>query len=330
MARTDIHLDEALRHLGAVYYDSLHGRASRSDVTRAFEAVEEHLKAQLRQAGGVTASAGVRRAQRGAHSTRHVPRVRDVMTKKVVTVDRLTPYGEIVRLLTERRISGLPVLTMGRHVAGVVSEADLVAAEDSDARQARMEAATSVRRGLPWPRHRRKDLTAGGLMTSPAIAINPDATIPRAAREMHTHHVRRLPVIDENGELVGIVSRRDLLSVFLRPDEELAQDVRELLDDVLPADPGSVTATVRNGVVILTGRPETPEDSELVPVAIRLIWDVDGVIDVENRLGEPAREGGGGEGAAKRESLLSVEPPEGLRHLAAPPEPGDASPGVTG
>jgi len=103
---------------------------------------------------------------------------------------------------------------------------------------------------------------------------------------MTTHHVRRLPVVDEDGKLIGIVTRRDLLSVFLRPDDEVAERVRELLDSVLPADPGSVTATVRDGVVILTGNPEAPEDQELIPMAIKLIWDVDGVIDVSNRLGE--------------------------------------------
>ena len=92
-----------------------------------------------------------------------------------------------------------------------------------------------------------------------------------------------------SGRLIGIVTRRDLLSVFLRPDDEIAERVRELLDDVLPTDPGSVTATVRDGVVILTGHLETPEDRELIPVAIRLIWDVDGVIDVLNRLGEAGR-----------------------------------------
>ena len=93
---------------------------------------------------------------------------------------------------------------------------------------------------------------------------------------------------------MGIVSRRDLLSVFLRPDIEAADDVRELLDDLPPSDPASVTATVRNGVVVLTGSPEAPEDRQLIPVAIRLIWDVDGIIDVDNRLGRhPGADSGG-------------------------------------
>ncbi len=290
MARTDIHLDAKLRHLGAAYYDSLHGRAARSDVLRALDAIDEHLKAQHRQApGGATAPAGIRRLRDDDGQPRllHVPRVRDVMTTKVVTVDRFTTVSEIARLLTERRISGVPVLMMGRRLAGVVSEADLVALEDEEVRRARMRANATGR----WSRPLRRahwGLTAGALMSAPAVTIYPDATIPHAAQIMTSRHIRRLPVVAEDGRLIGIVTRRDLLSVFLRPDEEVAERVRELLDDVLPVDPASVTATVRDGVVILTGDPEAPEDRELIPVAIRLIWDVDGVIDVSNRLGEQA------------------------------------------
>jgi CBS domain-containing protein len=302
MPRTDVNLDKTLRHLGAAYYDSLHGNAAQSDVRRAVETVDEHLRARERQVpGGVTVPGGVRRADPGAHATRHVPRVRDVMTASVVTVDRLTPYAEIVRLLTEHRISGVPVLMMGRHVAGVVSEADLLAAEDMDARRARLQAQIPRRR--PWHKMRHVGLAAETLMTAPAVTINPDATIPRAARVMDTHRVRRLPVVDQDGKLLGIVSRRDLLSVFLRPDQEVAADVRELLDDIMPAEPAAVTATVHDGVVILTGNPQAPEDSKLIPVAIRLIWDVEGVIDVDNRLGETNDEPG-------TPGLLAVEAPD--------------------
>jgi CBS domain-containing protein len=294
MARTDVHLDSMLRHLGAAYYDSLHGRATRPDVTRALEAVEEQLKARQRRApGGATAAVGVRRTRQDGEqppAIRHVPRISDVMTKKVVTVDRLTPFSDIVSLLTEHRISGVPVLMMGRRVAGVVSEADLVALEDEEVRRARMDANATGR----WRRPLRRmhwGLTARALMSAPAVTIYPEATIPHAAQIMTSRHIRRLPVVGEDGRLIGIVTRRDLLSVFLRPDEEIAEHVRELIDDLLPTDPGSVTATVRDGVVILTGHPEAPEDRELIPVAIRLIWDVDGVIDVLNRLGEQAGDG---------------------------------------
>jgi CBS domain-containing protein len=291
MARTDIHLDAKLRHLGAAYYDSQQGRATRSDVLRALDAIDEHLKAQHRQApGGATASVGIRRLRQDGGqppAVPHIPRVRDVMTKKVVTVDRLTAFSDIVGLLTEHRISGVPVLMMGRRVAGVVSEADLLALEDEEVRRARMDANATGR----WRRPLRRvhwGLTAGALMSAPAVTIYPEASIPHAAQIMTSRHIRRLPVVGKDGRLIGIVTRRDLLSVFLRPDDEIAEHVRELLDDLLPADPGSVTATVRDGVVILTGHPGAPQDRELIAVAIRLIWDVDGVIDVLNRLGEQA------------------------------------------
>ena len=291
MARTDIHLDAKLRHLGAAYYDSLHGRAVRSDVIRALDSIDEHLRAQRRLApGGATAPVGTRRPRHDDGQTSaapHIPRVRDVMTKKVVTVDRLTPYSDIVRLLADRRISGVPVLMMGRRVAGVVSEADLLALEDEEVRRAKMAANATGRWGRPL-RRVHWGLTAGALMNAPAVTIYPEATIPHAAQIMASRHIRRLPVVGEDGRLIGIVTRRDLLSVFLRPDQEIAERVRELLDDVLAVDPGSVTATVRDGVVILTGKPEAPEDRELLPAAIRLIWDVDGVIDVSSRLGEQA------------------------------------------
>ena len=111
------------------------------------------------------------------------------MTTSVVTVDRITPYKEIARLLTEHRISGLPVLKMGREVAGVVTEADLLAAQAGTAR--RLHA--SVTRSW-WPhRQEHSALTAGELMTTPAITVGPHVTIPAAARLMNTHRIRRLP-----------------------------------------------------------------------------------------------------------------------------------------
>jgi CBS domain-containing protein len=279
MTRTDTHLDAMLRHLGAAYYESLHGRAARSDVARALDTVEERLGEQGPPAPKVPHHQELRKR-------RWARRVSDVMTTTVVTVDRITPYQEIDRLLTKHRISGVPVLKMGREVAGVVSETDLLAAEDETRRQARMASSMGRRWHLRKQPHVR--LTAGALMTSPAITIGPDATIPAAARLMNTHHVTRLPVIDEKGKLIGIVGRRDLLSVFLRPDAEIAHDARQVLDELPLADAKEVLAEVRHGVVTLTGtmRPEPGHEQDLMPLALRLIWDIDGVVDVVNRLGE--------------------------------------------
>lgn len=286
MARTDIHLDVMLRHLGAAYYESLHGRATRSDVNRALDTVEEHLHEQASHPAPVQTSPHSAHHGEGTRHRRWARRVSDVMTTSVVTVDRITPYQEIDRLLTERRISGMPVLMMGRQVAGVVSEADLLAAEDERARQARLASTTGRRWRLRKQPH--VSLTAGTLMTAPAITIGPDATIPAAARLMNTRHVRRLPVIDADGKLIGIVSRRDLLSVFLRPDADIIHDVRQVLAELALTDPKDVIVTVKHGVVTLTGmlRPEPGHEHDLVPLALQLIWDIDGVVDVVNQLGE--------------------------------------------
>ena len=280
MARTDAHLDAMLRHLGAAYYESLHGRAARSDVARALDTVEEHLGEQGPPAPKAPHHQELRKR-------RWARRVSDVMTTTVVTVDRITPYQDIDRLLTRHRISGVPVLKMGREVVGVVSETDLLAAEDETRRQARMAGSMGRRWHLRRQQHVR--LTAGALMTSPAVTIGPDATIPAAARLMNTHHVRRLPVVDDEGKLVGIVSRRDLLSVFLRPDADIAHDIRQVLDELPLADPKEIIAEVKHGVVTLAGsiRPASGHEPDLMPLALRLIWDIDGVVDVVNRLGEP-------------------------------------------
>jgi CBS domain-containing protein len=297
MPRTDIHFDAMLRHLGAAYYESLHGRATRADLTRALDTVEEHLHEQAQRpssgAAGSVRHPADKHADHGGDGLRHSHgwsrKVSDVMTTSVVTVDRITPYKEIARLLASHRISGLPVVKMGREVVGVVTEADLLNAQATIARSLR----SGTRRTWWHPGRRHPALTAGDLMTSPAVSIGPDATVPAAARLMNMHHVRRLPVVDEKDRIVGIVSRRDLLSVFLRPDEEIAQDIRKLLDEILSAAPGDADVSVRNGVVTLTGTldPGTGPQEDLIPVAIRLMWNVDGVVDVIDRLGEaPADE----------------------------------------
>jgi CBS domain-containing protein len=284
MTRADAHMDAMLRHLGAAYYESLHGRASAADVARARAAVEEHLTeepAPIRRTGEEK-YAGKPPAVAHHHGRWHST-VRDVMTTNVVAVDRITPYKDIVRALAQNKISAVPVLVMGRHVAGVVSEADLLAVEDQAARRARAKGS----RHLPWPRRPRAQtlrLTAEDLMTKPAITINPDAPIPRAAAVMHAHHVMRLPVVDPDGKLIGIVSRRDLLSVFLRPDAQIADEVQELLTEILFADPATVKVIVHDGVVTLAGEPGSQDHHDLIPVATRLIWDIDGVVDVVDKL----------------------------------------------
>jgi CBS domain-containing protein len=132
MTRGEMHLDAMLRHLGAAYYDSLHGRAATADVTRAVDQVAEQIgeKPQSReQVARPRAGHAAHRIPR--HHGRLHSRTRDVMTTQVVTVDRITPFKEIAELLVRHQISGVPVLELGRRVAGVVTEGDLIAARQA-------------------------------------------------------------------------------------------------------------------------------------------------------------------------------------------------------
>ena len=165
------------------------------------------------------------------------------MATSVVTVDRATPYKEIARLLAEHRISGMPVLKMGREVAGVVTEADLLDAEEATARRMR----SARRRSLRLRARRHPALTAGELMTSPAITIAPHVTVHAAGRLMSDRHVRLLPVVDDHARLIGVVSRRDLLAVFLRPDEDIAADVRAVLTRSCSPSPARRTSPCGTG-----------------------------------------------------------------------------------
>jgi osmotically-inducible protein OsmY len=95
-------------------------------------------------------------------------------------------------------------------------------------------------------------------------------------------------VVDPDGKLIGIVSRRDLLSVFLRPDADISSDARQIIDEIPFADPAKIIVMVHHGVVTLTGTAEPPavRHQDLVALAIQMMWDVDGVVDVRNRINE--------------------------------------------
>ena len=139
--------------------------------------------------------------------------ISDVMTAPVVTVNRLTSYKEIARLLTRHQISGVPVVHMDQRVVGVISEADLVAARDKTAWRARAGAAA----GRHWRGAQHAVILAGELMTAPAVTIHPDETVTTAARVMTACRVSRLPVVSKDGTLIGIVSQGDLLRALAGP-----------------------------------------------------------------------------------------------------------------
>lgn len=205
--------------------------------------------------------------------------VNDVMTREVVTARPDTPFKEVAALFHRNDITAIPVLDEEGRPLGMVSEADLI----------RKEAVLPDPEGRSpghWldakDRARAEAETAGGLMTSPAVTARAGWSVPEAARVMDRHKVKRLPVVDEIGRLVGIVSRRDLLQVFLRHDAAIREEINhDVLGQTLWLAPGAVRVAVHEGVVTLTGR--LPRRS-LIPIAERLCRAVDGVVAVHHTL----------------------------------------------
>ncbi|MGW0117938.1 CBS domain-containing protein [Streptomyces sp. NPDC003327] len=180
-----------------------------------------------------------------------------LMTDSVVSVVPTTPFRDVAKLLAEHDISGVPVLDEDDRVVGVVSESDLLA-------------------------HR--ELTARGLMSAPAVTVHAEETVADAGRLMVRRGVERLPVVDDEERLVGIVTRRDLLRVFLRPDAEIRRRVQEdVLADVmgLSADDVDVDVHVLDGVVTLHGRVRRQGQARTL---VGLTERVDGVVAVVDRL----------------------------------------------
>jgi len=207
------------------------------------------------------------------------------MTTDVVTVAKNTPYKQVAKLITEHRVSGLPVLAKSGRALGMMSETDVLRKEERRFRPR----GTSLSRRTRHERAKADARTAGELMTSPVITIHPDAGLGAAAMLMNEHHIRRLPVVDDSGRLIGIVGRADLLKVFLRPDEEIACEVAGVLGSIVLDDASGITVAVRNGVVTLDG---TLAHEDLIPVISRLASDVAGVVDVISKLTHeaPSRE----------------------------------------
>jgi CBS domain-containing protein len=209
------------------------------------------------------------------NTTRQPTTVGDVMTCRVVAVTRHASFKEIVRALEQWHVSAVPVVENGTRVVGVVSEADLLRKEEH-----RENEPPPV--GPPHGPGKAAALTAEQLMTAPAVTVHGGATLAQAARAMARHQVKRLPVVDAEGMLKGVVSRGDLLKVFLRSDEDIARDIREnVVGGLFPGAWRSVEVDVVDGVVTLSG---LLGDRSLVPVADRLVRSVEGVVDVRFEL----------------------------------------------
>ena len=205
-------------------------------------------------------------------------KVKDVMSTDVVTVRESTPFKDVVRALSGRDVSAAPVVDRDGHVLGVVSEADLLIKQGT-------QEAEFTRSLMSWwsgRQHLRRAVatTAGTLMTTPAVTVTDTATVAGAARLMTQHNVKRLPVVDADGKLAGIVSRKDVLTVFLREDKDIRADIVERVFAHglgIAVTPATVTVDVHDGEAVLTGQLDLKSQLSLVEDMTR---HIDGVVDV--------------------------------------------------
>jgi CBS domain-containing protein len=209
--------------------------------------------------------------------------VGDVMTTKVVALREHADYKSIVVALRRHRVSACPVLDDSDRVIGVVSGADLLY------KQADPDLPAGLVR-LNWrltEESKATAVTARQLMTAPPVVVRPEASVGEAARLMHDAQVKRLPVVDEDGRLVGIVTRSDVLSIFERPDADIWDEVAKVVADEFGLDPDRIDVTVTSGVVTLTGSVDRRD------TALNLLARVrhgEGVVGVRNRLSYPGAE----------------------------------------
>jgi CBS domain-containing protein len=188
--------------------------------------------------------------------------VADVMSRPVVTVSPTTSFKKCVDLMRIQDVSAMPVVGDDGGVAGVISEADLLSHLEHDA-------------SGPPP-------VAADLMTREVVTIEPTASVAAAARLMTERHVKRLPVVDVRGRVIGIVSRCDALRVFLRSDESIRREISSGLLNELPLlGRGRVKVEVLDGVVKLHGDVES---GALTGILLRLVAAVPGVVGVENHM----------------------------------------------
>ncbi|WP_405876884.1 CBS domain-containing protein [Streptomyces sp. NBC_01136] len=207
------------------------------------------------------------------------PLVRDVMDVPAVSMQDDLPYREIARLLARERVGAVPVVDADDQVVGVVSESDLLAKAAFEASGHRPGRIGRLRERRLYEKARGE--TAADLMTSPAITVLPGATVAEAAWLAALSRLKRLPVTDHDGRLVGVVRRDALLQALVRDDAGIRQEIEAKINAFCsPADRDTVEVYVRDGVVELTGRMSEASVSRLMAE----VQHIEDVVEVNNRL----------------------------------------------
>ncbi|MFD8971368.1 MULTISPECIES: CBS domain-containing protein [Streptomyces] len=199
-----------------------------------------------------------------------------LMTREVVSVRGDTSFKEIVRTLSQNHVTAVPVVDGGGRVVGVVSEGDLLRKTADQA--AAPDGGPAVPDLEVWERAKAEGTRAEELMSAPAVCARPDWSVAEAARLMEVQRVKRLVVVDGDDRLLGIVSRRDLLGIFLREDDDIRREVVEdVLGDTLRLEPTALAVEVHDGRVELGGRVPF---RGMLPAIERMCAMVDGVVSV--------------------------------------------------
>jgi CBS domain-containing protein len=214
----------------------------------------------------------------GEQATRQRPArlaARDVMSSPVITVDPQTSVKEAAERLIAHHISGMPVVTADREMVGIVTEADLL----------HKESGPQGGGLLPFLRgsgdaRKAEGLVVADVMTSPVVTVTEGTSVREIARLMTRRRINRVPVV-RDGEVVGIVSRADVLRALARPDAEIAAAAADVLLRELWIDTAKMTIRVDQGVVRLTGEVDRRSDKEL---AERWVAAIDGVVAVDSHL----------------------------------------------
>jgi CBS domain-containing protein len=214
------------------------------------------------------------------------PKIQDLMTRSVITALPSTDFQELVSIMAEHQVSGVPVVDEGGRLVGIVSEADLLRDGSEDLRRTR---------ALDWLLHpgraqeaQEREHDAASIMTSPVITVQPETSLWEAIRTLQHAGVKRLPVVNAAGRLVGMVSRADLLSAFVRTDEQIAEQVRSIIRKVLTTDLREVDIEVKDGRVSLRGSIDHVAQREII---VDLVDDIPGVLAIQDDL-ETGPEGG--------------------------------------
>ena len=209
-------------------------------------------------------------------------KIKDVMTEDVLTVPTSKTLKETAQLLADTGISGMPVVGDDGNVVGVISEADILFKERSPERRRGGSFAWLFFPDMVENEAKLDARTAGEAMSSPAVTIGPNRPVGEAAARMLDESVNRLPVVDEDGKLIGIVTRADLVRAFTRSDSEIENEIRkELISRTFWLAPSDLEIRVRAGEVTIAGEVDTKSDAELLP---ELIGQVPGVVSVDAKL----------------------------------------------